>query len=185
MAVMLGTLWFLAWPGGVFAAEETAGHSELVLNIGKLINLLLVLTVLVWAARKPLASFFANRTQAIRDQLAEAQKARQEAEAKLAQIESAMSSLDDELHQIRESANREAQEEYKRLVAIAERDSEKIVERARQEIEGMTRAAQLELREHVAELSVQLAKNKIQAEMTEEDRERLFDRFVSKVGGRT
>ena len=70
------------------------------------------------------------------------------------------------------------------MTAAAERDAEKIIERARREIDGMTRAAQLELKAHVAALSVQLAKEKIQGEMTNDDRNRLFARFVAKVGGR-
>jgi F-type H+-transporting ATPase subunit b len=170
-------------PAGLQAAEGAEGHSELVLNLGKLVNLLLVLAVLVWVVRKPLANFFASRTHAIREQLAEAQKARQEAEAKLAQIEASMSSLDDELRRIREDAEREAQEEYERQVAAAEKDAEKLIARARQEIDGMTRAAQAGLKEHAAGLSVELAQARIRSEMTAEDHERLFARFVSKVGG--
>ena len=184
MALLLGALVCLTIPGGAWAAENEGGRSEWWLMLGKLTNLVLVIAVLVWVARKPLANFFAGRSQAIRDQLEEARKARLEAEARLAQIESSMSSLVDELRTIREAAEREAQEEYQRLVAVTERDAEKVVERARREIDGMTRAAQLELKEHVAELSVQLAQQKIQDEMTEDDRKRLFARFVARVGGR-
>ncbi|MGA2260962.1 MAG: ATP synthase F0 subunit B [Acidobacteriota bacterium] len=175
---------YLALPAVAWAAENEGGRSDLLLEIGKFVNLLLVVGVLVWIARKPLANFFAGRTQAIRDQLEEAQRARREAEARLAEISSAMSSLDDELRQIRETAEKEAQEEYQRLLSAAERDAEKIVDRARREIDGMTRAAQLELKAQVAELSVQLAKEEIQHEMTDDDRSRLFERFVAKVGGR-
>ena len=175
---------WLAVSDAVLAAEAAEGTSRWVLDAGKLINLVLVIAVLVWAARKPLANFFAARTQGIRQQLEEAQAARREAEARLAEIEKSMSSLDDELRRIRETAELEAQEEHRRLVAAAERDAGKLIDRARQEIEGMTRAARLELKGHVAELSVQLAKQRIQSEMTEEDQRRLFDRFVEKVGGR-
>lgn len=183
-ASFLGAAVCLALPAVAWAAENEGGRSDLLLEIGKFVNLLLVVGVLVWIARKPLANFFAGRTQVIRDQLEEAQKARREAEARLAEISSAMSSLNDELRQIRETAEKEAQEEYQRLVSAAERDAEKIVDRARREIDGMTRAAQLELKAHVAELSVQLAKEEIQHEMTDDDRSRLFERFVAKVGGR-
>jgi F-type H+-transporting ATPase subunit b len=181
-AVLMAVAVWFACPLGAWAAEEK-GSSETILNIGKTINLLIVVGVLVWIGRKPLANFFASRSKAIQEQLAEAQHARREAEARLAEIEKSMSSLDDELKQIREAAESEARDEYARLVAAAEKDAARIVEQARQEIDGMTRAAQLELKRHVADLSVELAKNRIQAEMTDEDRERLFSRFVGKVGG--
>ncbi len=183
VASLLGVVVCLALPGIACAAEGAAGKSELWLEIGKTANLILVISVLVWVARKPLASFFAARTQSIRDQLAEAQKARQDAEARLVEIETAMSSLDRELREIREAAEQEAHAEYQRLVAAAERDAERTIERARREIDGMTRAAQIELKAHASELAVKLAEDMIRHEMTEEDRNRLFERFVAKVGG--
>jgi len=169
-------------PGVALAAEE-GDKWGIWMPLGRLFNLALVVGILVWVARKPLQNFYANRTQTIREQLAEAQAARKEAEAKLAEIEARMSRLDDDLREIKEQAEKEAQEEYQRLLSVAERDAGKIIERARQEIEGMTRSAQLDLKARVAELSVQLAEEKIRREITDEDRGRLFTSFVTKLGG--
>ncbi len=168
-------------PEAVFASE--AGNSWGVwFDFGRVFNLLLVVGVLVWIARKPLANFFSNRSSAIRDELAEAQKARAEAESKLAEIEARMSRLDDELKEIARTSEKEGQEEYQRLLAAAEQDAQKIADRSRQEIDGMTRAAQLELRQYAAELSIRMAEERIRHEITPADRERLFSRFVTKLG---
>ncbi len=180
----MSALLIMALPGLLCAAEGEGGRSELWLGLGKLANLALVAGVLIWVARKPLANFFAVRTQTIREQLAEAQKARQDAELRLAEIEAAMSGLDRELKEIREAAEKEAQDEYQRLATAAERDAEKIIDRARREIEGMTRAAQAELKAHASELAVKLAKERIESGLTQDDRSRMFDRFVAKVGGK-
>ena len=173
-----------ALPVTAFAAEEGGNKWGFLLLIGKMFNVGLVIFVLVWVGRKPLKEFFINRTQSIRDQLEEAQRARKEAETKLAELQERMRNLDQEVKQIRETAEREAKAEYDRLVAEAERDAEKIAARARQEIEATTRAAHLELKAHAAELSVRLAEEKIRKEITEEDRVRLFGRFVRDVGGK-
>ena len=172
----------VAFPATALAAAEGEPWG-IWLGLGRLFNLLLVVGVLIWLVRKPLSNFFASRSDSIREQLAEAQKARTDAEAKLAEVQSRMSRLDDELKEIASTSEREAQDEYKRLLAQAEQDAEKIVERARQEIEGMTRTAQQELRSHAAELSVRLAEEKIQNEISDVDHERLLNRFVSKLGG--
>jgi len=172
-----------AFPATALAAEESQPWG-IWLSIGRLFNLALVVGVLIWFTRKPLARFFAHRSDSIREQLAEAQKARADAEAKLAEIQSRMSHLDDELKEIASTAEQEAQTEYRKLLAQAEQDAEKIVERSRQEIEGMTRTAQQELRLHAAELSVGLAEEKIQNEISGADHERLLNRFVSKLGGK-
>jgi F-type H+-transporting ATPase subunit b len=180
--VLLLTAGRFALPEMALAAEE-GNKWGIWLDVGKFLNLLLVVAVLVWAARKPLVNFFASRTEAIREQLAEAQKARMEAEAKLAEIESRMSRLDDEIREIKSAADKEAKDEYQRLLAAAEQDAEKIVERSRQEIDGITRAAQQELKLHVAELSVKMAEERIRGEINDADRERIFSQFVTKLGG--
>jgi F-type H+-transporting ATPase subunit b len=175
---------FIAFPETALASEE-GNPWGIWFDVGRVFNLLLVAGVLVWVARKPLASFFANRSQTIREELEGAQKARAEAEARLAEIESRMSRLDEELKEIARTSEQEGQAEYKRLLAAAEQDAQKIVERSRQEIDGMTRAAQSELRQHAAELSVQMAEERIRTEITPADRERLFTRFVAKIGGQS
>jgi F-type H+-transporting ATPase subunit b len=172
-----------AFPSTVLAAEE-GNPWGIWLGLGRLFNLLLVVGVVIWFTRKPLASFFANRSESIREQLAEAQKARADAEARLAEVQSRMSRLDDELKEIANSAEMDAQSEYKKLIVQAEQDAAKIVERSRQEIEGMTRTAQHELRLHAAELSVRLAEENIQDQISDADHERLLNRFVSKLGGK-
>jgi F-type H+-transporting ATPase subunit b len=173
----------IAFPETASAAEE-GSRWGVWLDVGRVFNLLLVVGVVVWIARKPLSNFFAGRTQAIREQLAEAQRARAEAEAKLAEIESRMSRLNDELKEIANTAEKEAQDEYQRLIAAAGQEAEKIVERSKQEIEGMTRTAQQELKLHAAKLSVQMAEERIQSEITDADHKRLFNRFVEKLGGK-
>ena len=164
-AALLLLAGFAAFPETAFAAEEGEPWG-IWLSLGRVFNLLLVVGVLIWVARKPLSNFFANRSESIREQLAEAQKARADAEARLAEVQSRMSRLDDELKEIANTAEKEAQDEYQKLLVQAEQDAEKIVERSRQEIEGMTRAAQQELRLHAAELSVRLAEEKIQNEIS-------------------
>jgi F0F1-type ATP synthase membrane subunit b/b' len=175
---------YLALPAAVLAAEEGGNKWGILLPIGRVFNLGLVIFVLVLVARKPLKEFYESRTLSIHEQLSEAQRAREQAEAKLADMEARMARLDDELSVLKTAAEKEAQAEYQRLVAEAERDAEKIMDRARQEIDGMTRAANIELKAHAAELAVRLAEEKVRAEITDEDRNRLFGRFVKQLGGK-
>jgi len=174
----------LALPAALRAAETTGEGWGSWLDIGKAANLVLVVAVLIWVARKPLAEFFTGRSRAIADQLAEAQKARLEAETRLAEIGTRMSSLETELLGIRAAAEQEAKAEYQRLTADAEREAQKIVERAGRDIEGVTRTAQLELKAYVSDLSVEMARQKVRSEVTDDDRRRLFARFVAGLGGK-
>jgi len=163
----------------LLAADGSEGGWGIWLFIGRLFNLAVVVGLLVWVARKPLANFYASRSESIREQLAEAQRARAEAEAKLAEIESKMSRLDQELGEMKAAAEKDAELEYKRLVEAADEESRKIVGKAKEEIEGITREAYLDLKAHAAELAVTLAGQKIKGQITEEDRRRLFENFLA------
>lgn len=171
----------LASPAVALAAEGESGWGGVVLTVGRFFNLAVVVGVLVWVGRKPLRTFLANRTDTIHKQLAEAQTARQQAEAKLAEIEARMSRLDAEVAEVAAAADRDAGAEYQRLIREAERDADKIVARARQEIEGLTRAAELDLRREAAELAIRLAEERLRIEIRDEDRSRLFARFLESV----
>lgn len=184
LGMLPGLAAVLCGPAVLLAAEASENGWGLWFDAGRLFNLVLVVAVVVMATRKPLADFLAGRSESIREQLAEAQKARREAEAKLAEMEERMGRLDEELRAMRGEAERQAQEEYRRLEGQAEREAEKVLERAREEIAGMTRAARIELQRHTAELAVKLAEDKIRREISEEDRTRLFAGFVERLGGR-
>ena len=163
----------------LLAADGSEGGWGIWLFIGRLFNLAVVVGLLVWVARKPLANFYASRSESIREQLAEAQRARAEAEAKLAEIESKMNRLDQELGEMKAAAEKDAELEYKRLIEAADEESRKIVGKAKEEIDGITREAYLDLKAHAAELAVTLAGQKIKGQITEEDRRRLFENFLA------
>ena len=169
----------LVLPQAVLAAEESKQTwTPWFLTAGRLFNLAVVVAILVWVARRPLANFYFSRSESIKEQLAEALKAREEAERKLAEMESRMSRMDEELGVLRTEAEKTAHTEYERLVAAADRDASKLVDRAKQEIDGMTRAAQLELRAYAANLSIKMAEERIRGEITDADRNRLVADFI-------
>ena len=184
MLLLVAAAAVLVSPAAAVAAEE-GGASKwgALLIIGKTFNLAIVVGLLVWVARKPLANFYASRSQLIRDQLDEALKSKAEAEARLAGMEARMSRVDQELAEVKAAAEVDARAEYERLLAEARSDAERIVLRARQDIEGLTRAAQIELKDYAADLAIRCAEEQVQREISDEDRRRLFATFMDKLGG--
>jgi F-type H+-transporting ATPase subunit b len=177
VTLVLAVCLFTARP--LLAAESAGGGWGIWLFVGRVFNLAIVVGLLVWVARKPLANFYASRAESIREQLAEAQRARAEAEARLAEIEARMSHLDQELGEMKVAAEKEAEVEYKRLLEAADEEARKLIGRAKEEIDGITREAYLNLRAHAAELAVSLARQKIQGQITDDDRRRLFENFLA------
>lgn len=125
------------------------------------LNFVVIAALIIWAGRKFLPGIFRDRTAAIQKAMQEAQKASEEARAKLAEIESRLQKLDLEIGAIRDAAEKEGAAEAQRIRAAAEEDARKIVASAEQEIAAAAKAARRQLTAHAADLAVGLAQKQI------------------------
>lgn len=181
LAAMLGLL-LLAVPMSAWAAEGEGGWGWLA-TAGRWFNLLLIFGLLAYALRKSLPAFFDKRRQAIQDEIEEAGKVRDEAEAKLAEVEARMQALDSELEEIRRQARRNAEAERQRLLEEARQDGEKIIAAAEREVGNLRRHAREELKEFATQLALEMAEEQIRQGIGEEDEERVVQRFFTQLPG--
>lgn len=158
------------------AAEgEAAGHEALFTWI----NFIILIAVLVYVLRKPIAAFFAGRSHEIGEGLEAGRKALAEAEARLSGVEVKLAHLGEELAEFKASALREMESERARLKEATEREAARIIEGARQEIEAAARAAEISLRAYTADETVRQAEESIRQRLDAASRERLVSRFVA------
>ncbi len=143
--------------------------------IPKAVNLILFLGVLYYLLRKPTRDFFKTRLVEVRGTLDRAGRDRDEALAKLSQIDTRLSQLDAELADIKAQADRETEAEQTRLETEATADVERLRRVAHREIEAAKQGALAELRKFTAEKSVALAEQLIKRELTSEDDRRLVE----------
>lgn len=179
LAAILGLL-LLALPMNAWAAEGEGGWGWLA-TAGRWFNLLLIVGLLVFALRKPLPAYFKQRRQSIQDEIEEASKVRDEAETKLAEVESRMKALDSELEEIRRQARQNAEAERQRLLEEARQDGEKIIAAAEREVGNLRRHAREELKEYASQLALQMAEEQIRGSIGEEDEERVVKRFFAQL----
>ncbi len=128
------------------------------------IDFLLIALAIGWIWKKNIPGAFRERTASIRKTMDEAQAASADANRRLSEIEGRLARLDQEIGQMRASAEAEAAAEEQRIRAAAEDDSRKIIAAAQAEIESSGRLAQRELKAYAAELAVTLAEQKIQVD---------------------
>jgi F-type H+-transporting ATPase subunit b len=172
-----------AQPEGEHAAE---GHDQ---SIGGMIrgmawpvaNFIIFLGVLYYYLNKPFKEYLAGRSSTIRKDLVEAAALRANANAQLAAIEQKLQALPGELNTLRTRGAEEIKAEEQRIAATAAADRERMLEQTRREIELQVRLAKKEILEHAADLSVQLATDRIKKEVTPADQDRLVDRYLSQV----
>jgi len=165
-------------------AEAPEAHgSELVAIIARLVNFAILAGVLVYFLKSPLAGYLTGRSDAIRGDLVNAAETRRAAAAQLEEIDRRMKALPGELEALRSQGAQEiaAEEERIRTAAAAERD--RLLEQARREIEWQVKVAERDLVSHAADLAVGVATERIRHHITDDDRQRLVDRYVQQLKG--
>jgi len=170
--------------------EPAAEHEPTVLGIfdpGAMvaIAMLVVFAVFIWK-KVPAAIGRAldDKIKLIRDQLAEAEALRKEAEALKAEYEKKAKSVDKDRKALLERAKHEADE----IVAKAKVDAEALIERrtrmAEDKIAAEERAAIDEVRATAAEAASRAAARLISERHDAGSDEKLVDRAISEIGSR-
>ena len=144
------------------------------------LNFVVIAALIIWAGRKFLPGIFRDRTAAIQKAMQEAQKASEEARAKLAEIELRLQKLDTEIGAIRDAAEKEGAAEAQRIRAAAEEDARKMVASAEQEIAAAAKAARRQLTAHAADLAVGLAQKQIHVDAATD--QGLVRNFAAQLG---
>lgn len=148
----------------------------------KVLNFIALFGLLGYLLRKPAGEFFAGRTRAIQQGIAEARQARQAAAKRLAEIEHRLERLGDEIKVLREEAWRESAAQRERLRASAGAEADKILANAEAEINALARAARLELKSYTAQLAVEMAEERIKNQMNPEVQSRILRTYVQDLG---
>ena len=145
------------------------------------VNFAILFGGLWYFLKTPLANYLRDRHTAIRKELVEAATVTSTASAQLAEIERKLQALPGEIDALRHRGAEEIASEEARIAALAAAERERLLEQTRREIELQVRLAKRELVEHAADLSVQLAADRIQQQITPADQERLVDRYLNDV----
>jgi len=163
-------------------AEGGGGHGggarDLLFSV---LNLVLLLGVLAYFTRKPLADFFAARRTAIQKELAAAAELRAEAEARYAKWQRRLLDLEGELAGIRQTARERAAAEREQILADATASAERIRRDASAAVEQELRRARTQLRQEAADLAVELASETLKRQVGPADQDRLLDEFVQTI----
>ena len=144
-------------------------------------NFIIFIGILYYFLNQPIRDYLTTRDATIRKDLVEAAELRSAATAQLAAIEQKLQALPGELAKLRTRGAEEIKAEEARIAAQASADRDRLLEQTRREIDLQVRLAKKAILEHAANLSVQLATERIKKEVTPVDQERLVDRYLSQV----
>jgi len=167
------------------AAHESAGgeaHEQSIWPfVGKIFNFVVLVGGLVYLMRKPFAEYLTRRGGELRAELSAAEALKAEAAAKIAEIDARMKTLPAELEALGARGRADIAAEEQRIRELAAAEKQRLLDQAAREIDLRMRTARRELVEHAADLTIDVARTKIQNEITDADRSRLVDRYLSQV----
>jgi F-type H+-transporting ATPase subunit b len=162
-------------------AEEE--HSEGIWpTIARLVNFGLLVGLLSYFLRSPIANYLASRSEQIRADLVQAAAMRTAAEAQLAEIDRKMKALPAELELLRARGAQEVAAEEARIRAAADADRDRLLDHMRRDIELQVRIARRTLVAEAAALAVAAARERVVRTITPDDQIRLLDRYTTQLG---
>lgn len=169
-------------PAGAHGATAEGAHGEsLWVTLARVANFAILVGVLYWFGRQPLAAHLASRGAQIRKDLVDAAAMRTMANTRLAEIEAKLAGLPAELDALRTRGAAELEAERTRIRLAAETERDRLVEQARREIAAQTRNARAALRAHAAALAVDVAEARLRSTLTPAEQVSLVDGYAAQM----
>jgi len=147
-----------------------------------LVIFLLVIAVLGKFAWGPLLGGLQQREEFIRRSLQEAKEDREAAEARLQEYEERLSGAGAEASQIIEQGKREGENLRAGIEEKAHDEADKMVDRARREIDQAKQSAIKDLYATSSELATEIASRIVQRELNPQDHEKLISDSIKELG---
>ena len=147
-----------------------------------IVTFFIVLAILKWKAWGPLINALDKREEDIREALASAEKARQDAEKASGEYEDMMRKAQAEAQQI-VSEGKAAGERVKNDIQSAANDkANEIIEKAKAQIDAERRKAIQEIKSSVVNLSMDAAAKVIERNLDSDDNRKLVDQALEGIG---
>ena len=145
------------------------------------INFFLLIALLTYLLRDKVRDALANRAARIKREIDDSNQARKDAAQRFEELEARLDGFESELEKMKQDAVEEADKEHSSILARAEEDAARISESAQRSIRDETDRARQALRNEVAKLSVDLAREKLSQAVTADDQQRLAGDFIDTV----
>jgi F-type H+-transporting ATPase subunit b len=148
----------------------------------RVINFVALMIILVKFGAKPIGSALAGRQQKIRDELAELEARKAEAETSYRQFEAKLSTVEKDIDRIVEKAIAQAEVEKTKIIEKAEQSAEDIKRQAQLAIQNEIMVARRTLKNDVADQAAVMAEELIIKNLTSDDQVKIIEEYLDKVG---
>jgi F0F1-type ATP synthase membrane subunit b/b' len=185
-------IWITVLGAGLYAglaiAQEPATKSESTehsessedkLAVWKWANFVILVAGLGYLVAKSVPAMFKSRGEEILKGIQEAQKVKQDAEKRAAEMEARLAKLGADIEAFRIHAKADMEKEGQRILDETAAHAKKLEAQAAAEIESAGKAARASLKRYAADLALDLAAQRIQSRLDANAEDGLVDNFLS------
>ncbi len=141
------------------------------------------MALLVYFLKKPLVTFFSERKIQISSELTEARDQLERAERAISEYKVKFAEMEQELEKMKADLRKIAEADSEKVLANAERMAAAVVEASRLAADQEVRKAKAELKSEAVDIAVQMAESLIREKINQDDRKRIVEDYLVKVGG--
>ena len=150
--------------------------------IATLLNLFIQVMVIKKFLFKPIREILAKRKAMADAEIADATKAKEEAESLKSEYEASMKEARDKANDILATAQKSAAQQSEEIIKEANAQAVSIKSKAERDIEQERRKAVNEIKDEIGDMAMEIAGKVIERELNASDHEKLIDEFINKVG---
>lgn len=150
--------------------------------IAQLLNLFIQMMLIKKFLFKPIKEVLAKRKAAADAEIADATKAKEEAESLKSEYEANMKQARDKANDILNTAQKSAAQQSEEIIREANAQAVSIKSKAERDIEQERRKAVNEIKDEIGDMAMEIAGKVIGREINSSDHEKLIDEFINKVG---
>ena len=178
-----GTLCFWSLVPAVVGAAETSNWRPTYDLVMRWLNFLILAFVIIKFGRQPLLDFLTGKQAEIGTQIERIEKEKEEisaaADAARRQLEESAQRLEEIKQRIIDRGEKRKLE----IIAEARQEGRHIMESAHRKVEGTILQAKNKIRQEMIDKAVGIALERLPAEITAQDNEKLFERFLVSADG--
>ena len=184
IAIGLGvTALTLFWASTALASEGGDAGIPVGDLIEGVVNFIIFIFLLYYLGKKPIAKYFKERSEGLRNDISEAGRLRKEAEELLSDYSSRLKQFDEERETILQGYRREGERERDEIIAAAKEHAERLRADSTIAIQYDLKEARQALQERIIEEAVALAKKRIEKKLDNETNIRLVDDYIGDLAG--
>jgi F-type H+-transporting ATPase subunit b len=163
------------------AADEAASWRSIFDLVMRWVNFAILAFILIKYAKTPLKNFLDERRQEIADQINKIEQEKETAEQKIKETLKVLEDSKIRFAKMKQRVIEDGEKKKEKIIAEARQESQILLESTRKKIDNQFLEAQKALKSELAEMAINLAVERLPAEITEEDNQKWVSAFLSNI----